>query len=143
MKPILTLLILFSAIALPALGELTAEDLGKIREIVKSSETRIKAEIKAEIKQDITDSEMRMKTYVDIKLEKVEGILNGRITAVEGRIVGIEKQITTLTHVLYWVMGVLIAAIAIPQAVIAWQNRTLNSIKAEIETLKQQRIVQP
>ena len=139
MKPILTLLILFSAIALPALGELTAEDLGKIREIVKSSETRIKAEIK----QDITDSEMRMKTYVDIKLEKVEGILNGRITAVEGRIVGIEKQITTLTHVLYSVMGVLIAAIAIPQAVIAWQNRTLNSIKAEIETLKQQRIVQP
>ena len=87
---------------------------------------------------------MRMKTYVDIKLEKVEGILNGRITAVEGRIVGIEKQITTLTPRFFTgCMGVLIAAIAIPQAVIAWQNRTLNSIKAEIETLKQQRIVQP
>ena len=60
MKPILTLLILFSAIALPALGALTAEDLGKIREIVKSSETELKSDIEnINSKIDAIDTRLR------------------------------------------------------------------------------------
>ena len=42
MKTILALLILFSAIALPALGELTVEDIEKIDAKIKESETRMK-----------------------------------------------------------------------------------------------------
>ena len=44
-KTIPILLILFSAIALPALGELTDADLDKIRLIIRE-------EVKAEIKED-------------------------------------------------------------------------------------------
>ncbi len=45
MKTILFLFILFSLTTLPALGELTTQDLEKIREIVKESETAIKSDI--------------------------------------------------------------------------------------------------
>ena len=41
-KTIPVLLILFSAIALPALGELTVEDIEKIDETIQASETRMK-----------------------------------------------------------------------------------------------------
>ena len=44
MKTILVLSILFSAIALPALGELTDADLNKIRLIVREE---VKAEVKS------------------------------------------------------------------------------------------------
>ena len=49
MKPILLFSILFSAIAMPAIGELTDADLDKIRLIVNDSEKRVKEEVKAEI----------------------------------------------------------------------------------------------
>ena len=60
MKTILALSILFSAIALPVLGELTAEDLEKIREIVKASETELKSEIEnTNTKLDAIDTRLR------------------------------------------------------------------------------------
>ena len=61
MKTILALSILFSVIALPALGELTDADLNKIRLIVKE-----------EVKSQITASEARMKEYIDLKIENVD-----------------------------------------------------------------------
>ena len=60
MKTIFALLILFSAITLPALGELTDADLNKIRLIVRE-----------EVKAEITASEARMKEYIDLKLDNV------------------------------------------------------------------------
>ena len=60
MKTILVLSILFSAIALPVLGELTAEDLEKIREIVKASETVLASRIeKVDSKVDAIDTRLR------------------------------------------------------------------------------------
>ena len=64
MKTILALLILFSAIALPALGELTVQDLEKIRQIVKEevkeAETALTARIeKVESKVDAIDIRLR------------------------------------------------------------------------------------
>ena len=60
MKTILALSILFSAIALPALGELTTQDLEKIREIVKDSETELKSDIeKINLKIDEIDTRLR------------------------------------------------------------------------------------
>ena len=49
MKTMLVLLILFSVIALPTLGDLTDADLNEIRLIVNDSEKRVKEEIKTEI----------------------------------------------------------------------------------------------
>ena len=53
MKTILALSILFSAIALPALGELTDADLDKIRLIVKDEVTKELTKELAPIKADI------------------------------------------------------------------------------------------
>jgi len=60
MKMILALLILFSAFALPALGELTTEDLKKIRQIVKESETALTSRIeKVDSKVDAIETRLR------------------------------------------------------------------------------------
>jgi hypothetical protein len=60
MKTILALSILFSVIAVPALGELTAQDLEKIRQIVKESETVLTSRIeKVDSKVDTIDTRLR------------------------------------------------------------------------------------
>ena len=60
MKTIVALSILFSVIALPALGELTAQDLEKIRQIVKESETALTSRIeKVDAKVDAIDTRLR------------------------------------------------------------------------------------
>ena len=59
MKNILAL-ILFSVIALPALGELTTQDLEKIRQIVKESETAVTSRVeKVDTKVDGIDTRLR------------------------------------------------------------------------------------
>ena len=76
MKTILLLFILFSLVVLPALGELTTQDLEKIREIVKESETAIVS--------DIEDINSKIDT-IDTRLRTVEtGVaeLRGRSIAI-------------------------------------------------------------
>ena len=128
MKTILVLSILFCAIALPALGELTDADLDKIRLIVKASESSLKEHTKSEIER----SETRMKSYVDAKIESVK---------------------TPIA----WLIGILVAMIAIiglPFAILTiflgWrsikdntQEKQIEVLTREIELLKQQRTVNP
>ena len=60
MKPVIFLSILFCAIAMSAFAELTVQDLEKIREIVKESETELKSEIdKTNSKLDAIDTRLR------------------------------------------------------------------------------------
>jgi hypothetical protein len=113
MKHILLLSILLCAIALPAFADLTPQDLDKIDSIVKDSETQ-------------------MKEHINLKVE------------------GVEKQITLLTNVVYGLIALIVAAIAIPQLILAWRSgkdrsleRQIEVLTREIETLKQQRIVNP
>lgn len=113
MKHILLLSILLWAIALPAFADLTPQDLDKINSIVEDSETQ-------------------MKEHINLKVE------------------GVEKQITLLTNVVYGLIALIIAAIAIPQLILAWRSgkdrsleRQVEVLTREIETLKQQRIVNP
>ena len=129
MKTIFFLLfsITFCAIALPAPSELTVQDLDKIRSIVKEE---IEDEVNP-IKLEISS----MKTEISSIKENVAS-LNGRVG-------GIEKQIT-------WLMAIIIVAVGIPQIVIAWrsrkdreQDRRIEELAREIESLKQQQIVNP
>lgn len=91
MKTILLLSILFSVIALPALGELTDADLNEIRLIVKE-----------EVSSEITASEKRMKEYIDLKIENVDDEIkknNSEIGAIRSQInvfIGIPLAIITL-----------------------------------------------
>ena len=139
MKTILVLSILFWAIALPALGELTDADLDKIRlivkEEVKTEITGVKTEIagvKQELKAEIASSEERVKEYINIRVDSVE------------------KRLSTYNWVIYVLMPLMVATIGIPTAIMAWRSgkdrsleRQVETLAQEIETLKQQRIVNP
>ena len=128
MKTVLLCSIFFSAIALPALAELTDADLDKIRLIVNESEARVIEKVDGKIK----DSENRMKSYVDTKIESVK---------------------TPIA----WLIGILVAMIAViglPLAILTiflgWrsikdnaQEKQIEVLTREIELLKQQRTVNP
>ena len=139
MKTLIFFSILFYAIALPALGELTPQDLDKIRLIVNEAEKRIKAEIKAditelkrEIKEDIASSDKSMREYIDIRSDSIE------------------KQVTFLSYLVYALIALIVGAIAIPQLIMTWRSRREHSLERrverlteEIEALKRQLIVKP
>ena len=157
MKTVIVLSILVWAIALPALGELTDADLDKIRLIVKEEvkteitgvrqeiagvKQELKAEIagvrqeiagvKQELKAEIAGSEKRLKEYINIRIDSVE------------------KRLSTYNWVIYVLMPLIVATVGIPTAMIAWRSgkdrsleRQVETLTQEIESLKQQRIVNP
>ncbi len=127
MKTILLLSALFCAIALPALGELTETDLNKIRLIIQEE---IEKEIKP-IKADIVS-------------------LQTDVAWVRGKLEGIDKQVTHGTNITYGLIALIVAAVAIPQILIMLRSgrdraleRQVEMLTKEVETLKQQRIVNP
>ena len=151
MKMILILSLLFCAIVLPALGELTDADFDKIRLIVKE-----------EVKTEIAASEKRLMEHIDLKIETV----NARIDATNARIDGVEKSLsaridaveeklsaridatntridsvdTNLNRV--WLMiialiGLITATIAIPQIIVAYRDRGRRELQAEIQHLRE------
>ncbi|MDE0684323.1 MAG: hypothetical protein OXI63_15505 [Candidatus Poribacteria bacterium] len=125
MKAILFLLILFSLIALPVLGELTDADLNQIRLIVKE-----------EVKSEITASEERIKEYIDLKIANVDDEIkknNSEIGAIRSQInvfIGIPLAIITLLF--------------------AWRalrdranDKQIQALIAENENLKHQQTITP
>ena len=156
MKTILLLSILFSAIAFPALGELTDADIDKIRLIVNESEKRLRQEIQTEI----ANSEQRLKEYVDLKIEGVNKqfeSINARFASIDTQFASIDKQFVSVnkridhvTNVVYALIALIVAAIAIPQILMVWRSgrdrtleRQVEVLAREIETLKQQQMGQP
>jgi hypothetical protein len=130
MKTRLVLLILFSLIALPALGELTDADLNEIRLIVNDEVKPIKADI------------VTLKTDV--------AWIRGKFEGIDKQFEGVNQRITHETNVSYGLIALIVAAIAIPQIIVAWRSRKdrllekqIETLTQEIETLKQQRIVNP
>ncbi len=124
MKTILVLSILFCVIALPALGDLTDADLDKIRLIVKE-----------EVKAEIAGSEQRITKYIDAKIE-----------GVDKHLAGVDKRLSTYNWVLIVFMPLIVAAVGIPTAIVAWRGgrdrsleRQVETLVKEVETLKQQR----
>jgi anaerobic ribonucleoside-triphosphate reductase len=128
MKNVMLCLILFGMFTLSVFGELTQANLNKISLIVNESEERVKKDIIAEIDSTKKD----IKEYIDIKIDSVE------------------KRLSTYNWVIYVLMPLIVAAIGIPTAIIAWSSgkdrsleKHIETLKQEIETLKQQRIVTP
>jgi ABC-type antimicrobial peptide transport system permease subunit len=150
MKTIFFFSILFYAIALPALGELTPQDLDKIRLIVNEAEKRIKAEVKAdiaelkqEIKANIDSSEKNMKEYINLKVDS-------KVDSVNTKVDSVEKQMTFLTYMVGALIALIVGAIAIPQLIMTWRSRREHSLERrverlteEIEALKRQQIIKP
>lgn len=112
MKTILLFSILFCAIALPALGELTDADLDKIRLIVKD-----------EVKSEITASEKRMKEYITQEIKTVNAKIEGQ-----------EKRLSQIFWLVIALIGLIAAAIGLPH----WQNRKDRTQEKQFEELTQE-----
>ena len=141
MKTFLLFSILFSAIALPAVGELSSQDLENIRNIIKSE---INEELKP-IKADI----VTLKKDVAWLRGRFEGI-DKQFESINQQFVVVQNQISHTTNLTYGLIALIVAAIAIPQIIITWrslretdQHKINQELRQEIEALKQQRIVNP
>ena len=110
---ILALLLL----AFPVCAELTKEDLRTI------------------LKEESAASEKRMKEYIDLKIDGVEKSLNARIDAVNTRIDGLDQRIDDMRIVMIALVGLIAAAVALPQIIIAYIERKREK---EIHLLLQQ-----
>ena len=143
MRVIIILFLLL--LAAPAFSELTKEDLRTI----------IKEEVRPIIKEEITASEKRMKEYIDLKIEMVNAKIdatNARIDDVEkslnARIDNVEKNIDALDENLterirdIWLLvlaliGLIAAAIAIPQLIIAYREKGQKQMQTQIDQLRE------
>ena len=130
MKNVLFLSILYCTIAMPAFADLTPQDLEKIRSIVREEVDPIKTDIKS-IKGDITT-------------------LKTDVSWMKGRQEGVDKQISQSTNLTYGVIALIVVTVGIPQIIMLWrsrgeseQDRRIEELAREIETLKQQRIMNP
>ena len=117
-----------------AFGELTKEDLRTI------------------IKEEITASEKRTREHIDLKIEtvnaRIDGLdtsLNARIdgldTSLNARIDGLDKslnaRIDDIRIIMIALIGLITAAIAIPQIIIAYKERGQKEMQTQIEQLRQ------
>ena len=118
MKILILISMLFCAIVFRARAELTPEDLNKIRLILNDSEKRVKEEIKTEVKAEIANFEKNIKEYVDIKFESID------------------KQITHVTYITYGLIALIVAAIGIPQIIMAWRSENNRDQAKQIQELR-------
>lgn len=125
MKMILALSILFSAIALPALGQLTDADPNKIRLIVRE-----------EVKAEITVSEARMKEYIDLKIKNV----NNQIKANSSEIGAIRSQINIFIGLPLLIITLLFAWRALRDRA---NDKQIQLLIAENQNLKAQQTITP
>ena len=121
MKTILVLSILFSAIALPALGALTDADLNEIRLIVNK-----------EVKTEIANAEKRINDHTNVKIDSLK------------------TPVVWLLGVLVALIALIGIPLAVLTIMTGWRSVKDNSqakinqeLREEIEMLKQQQIVQP
>ena len=103
-----TITILLFLLTSPVFSALTKEDIEAIRMIVKE-------DVRAIIKEEIAASEKRMKEHVDLKIQTVNT-----------RIDGVEKQLGRIWAVIIALIGLIAAAIAIPQIMVAYKDISAN-----------------
>ena len=161
MKTILTLLILFSTITLPALGELTDPDLDKIRLILQEEISKEIKPLRADIDRLKTDGAIRQTEITNLK-----ETINNRFNNVQKDFDNVQKDFDNVQKNFDNIQknfdrqnNIIIACIGIPLGILAigvtvWgisanrrsrKDQTLEkqieTLTQEIEILKQQRIV--
>ena len=144
MKTIFLFSILFCAIAMPALAELTEADLNKIRLIVKE-----------EVSTDRESFEKDIKEYINTKNESIEKRLSLVTTLIVGPMALIGIPLVVLTVMIGWrsvkdstqarenIRELVPEDRRVIEQLIRDQEEKIESLTQEIETLKQQRIASP
>ena len=130
-----TILSLLLLLASPAFGELTKEDLRTI----------IKEEVRPIIKEEIATSEKRMKEYIDLKIETVnaridalEKSVDSRFDAVNDRFNAVDKSLDRMWWLMIGLIGLITAAIAVPQIIIAFKEKGQKEMQTQIDQLREQ-----
>ena len=144
MKTIFLFSILFCAIAIPTLAELTEADLNKIRLIVKE-----------EVSADREGFEKDIKEYINTKNESIEKRLSLVTTLIVGLMALIGIPLVVLTVMIGWrrvkdstqekknIRELAPEDRRVIEQLIRDQEEKIESLTQEIETLKQQRTVNP
>ena len=104
---ILSLLLLTST----AFGELTKEDIRTI------------------VREEITASEKRTREYIDLKIDAT----NAKIDALEK---SLNTRINDVRIIMIALIGLVTAAIAIPQLIIAYRDRGRKEMQTQIDQLR-------
>jgi len=124
---------------MPAFAALTDADLDKIRLIVNESEKRQRQELKTEI----AAVKQELKTEISTVEERMKDHTSREVSA-------FEKQLNLLFWWVIALIGLIALAIAAPQAFLAWQSskdrsleKQIETLRQEIERIKQQQILRP
>ena len=112
------LLIPFCGIAMPVMSELTDADLNQIRLIVQEEVKPIKADI--------------------VTLKTDAAWIRGKLEGVDKQFEGVNQRITHTTNISYGLIALIVAAIAIPQIIIAWREKGQKAQVERIENLENQ-----
>ena len=134
---ILSLLLLTSA----AFGELTKEDLHDLKE-----------DLHKVIKEEIIASEKRTREYIDLKVETInakidavntridalEKSVNSRFDAVDNRFGAVDKKLDWMWYMMIALIGLVTAAIAAPQIIVAYRDRGRQEMQTQQQALQTQ-----
>ena len=131
---ILSLLLLTSA----AFGGLTKEDIRTI----------IRKEVRPIIKEEIAASEKRMREHIDLKIETVNAGIDAGDKSLNARIDNVEKiidesdgnltdRVRDIWLLVLALIGLLAAAIAIPQLIIAYREKGYREMQNQIDQLRE------
>lgn len=108
----------------PAFSALSDSDIQRIREIVQITVAAEGKQIRAEMTAAIDASEKRIKEH-----------LNTKISGVDTRIDGVDKRLNFAFTVLGWLFALVIAALGIPQLIIAFRQRGQERLQTSVEEL--------
>ena len=131
---ILSLLLLTSA----AFGGLKKEDIRTI----------IREEVRPIIKEEIAASEKRMREHIDLKIETVNAGIDAGDKSLNARIDNVEKiidesdgnltdRIRDIWLLVLALIGLLAAAIAIPQLIVAYREKGYREMQNQIDQLRE------
>ena len=131
MKNLILIFIGILVCVTPAFPELSDSDLQRIRESVKVEVVNSEQRLRVEMTAAIQASEARMREYVDIKMSEV----TTQFAQVNDRIDEVDKRINFAFTVLGWLFALVIAALGIPQLIIAFRQRGQDRLQASVEEL--------
>ena len=114
MKVIIILFLLL--LTATAFGELTKEDIRII------------------VREEITASEKRTREYINLKIETV----NARIDATNDKIDNVNKNFDRVWVLILALIGLITAAIAIPQIIIAYKESGRKEMQTQIDQLRKE-----
>ena len=156
MKYLLLFSILFCVIAMPALGELSDNDLNQIRLIVADSEKQIRLIVAdSEKRLTATMNTLKMEGAIrDTEIKNLNDAMNKGFDNVQKNFDNVQKGFDRQNNIIIACIGIPMAFLAIGATIwgiLAHKRGTrdrsleneITTLKQEVETLKQRQVITP